>query len=72
MAWPILTLRLEGGPDDGEVRLMPATVSVVPPERIEPSIDAQGAYVRHPEVPVPWTWRYLWMASNDDADSFSI
>lgn len=27
MSWPILTLRLEGGPDDGALRLMPAMVS---------------------------------------------
>ena len=29
---------------------MPATMSVVPPVRLEPSADAPGAYARHPEV----------------------
>ena len=42
---------------------MPATMGVVPPERLEPSADAPGAYVRHPEVTEPWTWRYLWVAA---------
>lgn len=55
--WPILTLRLEGGPDDGEVRLMPAMVSVVPPERLESSVDSAGAYLRDPTVAAPGTWR---------------
>jgi hypothetical protein len=32
--WPILILHLEGGPDDGEERLVPAAASVVPRERI--------------------------------------
>lgn len=66
--WPILTLLLEGGPDDGEVRLMPAMVSVVPPERLEPSVDSAGAYLRDPELPAPWTWRYLWVATGEATD----
>jgi hypothetical protein len=58
--WPVLILRLEGGPDDGQTRLMDAGTGVAPPERLEPSTDAPGVYVRHPEVDEPWTWRYLW------------
>ena len=65
--WPILTLRLEGGPDDGDERQVPAAVSVVPPERLNPSVDARGQYVRYPELPAPWTWRYLWVADPQDA-----
>ena len=48
--------------DDGESRLMPATMGVVPPERLEPALDAPGACVRQPEITEPWTWRYLWVA----------
>jgi hypothetical protein len=44
---------------------MPAMVSVVPRERLEPSVDAAGAYVRHPEVTEPWTWRYLWVVDRE-------
>jgi hypothetical protein len=44
--FPILVLRLEGGPDDGETRLMLAAVSLVPPETLEASGDAVGVYVR--------------------------
>ena len=58
--FPILVLLLEGGPDDGETRLMPVTTSVVPPERLEPSTDGPGAYVRQPVLEAPWTWRYVW------------
>lgn len=57
--WPILVLRMEGGPDDGETRLMPAADSVVPPERLRASREATGGYERHPELPEPWTWRYV-------------
>ena len=59
MSWPMVTFRLEGGPNDGEVRLWPG-VSVVPPERLVPSVDVAGEYVCHPELSVPWTRRYLW------------
>jgi hypothetical protein len=55
--FPTLILRLEGGPDDGETRLMLAVVAVVPPERLEPSTDAPGVYVRQPQLDAPWTWR---------------
>jgi hypothetical protein len=58
--WPILILRLEGGPDDGELRLWPAMTSVMPPERLVPSVEVPGEYLRQPELPAPWTWRYLW------------
>ena len=58
--WPVLILRLEDGPDDGEERLVPAAVSVVPSERVKASVHAAGWQVRHPELPAPWTWRYLW------------
>ena len=47
---------------------MPVTTSVVPPERLEPSTGAAGAYVRLPLLEAPWTWRYVWapesMATN--------
>jgi hypothetical protein len=68
VARPVLILRLEGGPDDGEERLVPAAVSVVPPERINASVEAEGWYVRHPEPPAQWTWRYLWVAHDDRGD----
>jgi hypothetical protein len=58
--FPILILRLDGGPDDGETRLMRAAVSVVPPERLVPSSDVRGADVREAELKAPWTWRYVW------------
>ena len=64
--WPVLILLLEGGPDDGETRLVPAAVSVVPPERLNASVEAEGEYVRHPELPAPWTWRYRWVADEED------
>jgi hypothetical protein len=64
--WPVLILRLKGdADDDGEERLIPATMGVVPPERLEPSAEVPGAYIRHPEVSEPWTWRYLWVAEDD-------
>jgi hypothetical protein len=48
--FPILVLRLEGGPDHGETRLMLAATGVVPPETLEASRDDAGAprgrYVR--------------------------
>jgi hypothetical protein len=66
--FPILVLRLEGGPDDGETRLMLAATSVVPPETLEPATDEahgpRGHYVRQPELPEPWTWRYRWEPVN--------
>jgi hypothetical protein len=37
-----LIVPLEGGPDDGEERLVQAAVSVVPPERIKASVGADG------------------------------
>ena len=40
--WPILTLRLEGGPDDGETRLTPATMGVVPPAFLSLVPSARG------------------------------
>jgi hypothetical protein len=55
--FPTLILRLEGGPDDGETRLMQAAVSLVPPERLEPSTAARGVYLRQPELEARWTWR---------------
>jgi hypothetical protein len=62
--FPILVLRLEGGPDDGETRLMLPERSVVPPEALEPSRGdpdgPRGRYVRQPELDAPWTWRYVW------------
>jgi hypothetical protein len=61
--FPVLVLRLEGGPDDGETRLMLAATSVVPREALEPSIDAAGAYVRPADMREPWTWRYVWYRS---------
>jgi hypothetical protein len=57
--WPTLTLRLEGGPDDGEERLVPAASSVVPPGVTQRLHRAEGEHVRHPELAAPWTWRYL-------------
>ena len=57
---PILTLCLEDGPDDGQIRPMAVTTSVVPPERLEPSTGGPGAYVRQPELPAAGTWRYMW------------
>lgn len=58
--WPVLPLRPEGSPDGGETLRMPFATSVVPPERLEPSTGATWAYVRQPELPAPWTWRYIW------------
>ena len=45
--------------------MMPVTTSVVPPERLEASVDGPRAYQRltayqrQPELPAAWTWRYV-------------
>jgi hypothetical protein len=56
----VLLLPLEGGPNDGETRLLAGVRSVRPPERLRPSVGDAGAYVRQPELPAPWTWRHRW------------
>ena len=38
---------------------MVVTTSVVPPERLEASVDARGCYARQPELPTAWTWCYV-------------
>lgn len=59
--WPVITIQLVGGPDDGQRRHLDAGKSPEPPEVMLPSGDAHGHYVRHPEPVRRWEWRYLWM-----------
>jgi hypothetical protein len=62
--FPILVIRLEGGPDDGQTRLMQAVTSVAPPEWLRSSSDAPGVYVRQPELIAPRVWTYRWAVAN--------
>ena len=66
--FPILVLRLDGGPDDGEARLMLPREVVVPPEALEPSRDdpdaPRGRDVRQPELIAPRVWTYRWAVAS--------
>ena len=60
--WPVLTLRMQGGPDDGLVIRSSAGASPEPPEQLVSSVDQLGGhYLRRPEPVGQWTWHYAWV-----------
>ncbi len=60
--WPVLTLLMRGGPDDGLVIRSPAGAAPEPPEQLVSSVDPLGGhYLRHPEPMGQWTWHYAWV-----------
>jgi hypothetical protein len=42
-------------------RLTSSTQVVVPPERLVPSVEDGGKYVRHVDGVAPWTRGHLWV-----------
>jgi len=60
--WPVLTMRVQGGPDDGQVISVLGGADPEPPEQLVSSVDPLGGhYLPHPDPTGQRTWHYAWV-----------